>query len=196
MANVSRINGFKPVKHLNGSAYNGSANWYEIPVGDGTATFIGDLVAASNGTPTDNYPTCVRLASSGEVTTGLVLGAIMGMAIDPTNLNTPQYRAASVKKLVLVADSPDLIFECQDGATVATPATSLGLNTGVAATAGDTTTGLSNMTTGPTAATTTNALPLKIVGFKTSPDNTSASASQRLLVMINQHYLMGGQTAV
>ena len=30
MANTSRINGFKVVKHLNGSPYNGQANLYYV----------------------------------------------------------------------------------------------------------------------------------------------------------------------
>ncbi len=30
MANTSSINGFRPVKHLNGSPYNGQANIYYV----------------------------------------------------------------------------------------------------------------------------------------------------------------------
>lgn len=195
MANVSKINGFKPVKHLNGSPYNGQFNIYEIVAGDGTNTFVGDLVKADGGTATDVYPTCVRGGTSGEVTTGLYLGVVVGFVIDPTNLNTPQYRAASTKRYAMVADSPDLIFEVQDGGTVPCTLTLIGNNTGFMATAGSTTTGASGMTTGTTAPTTTNSLPLKIMGIVNRPDNESASASQKLLVMINQHYYMGGQTA-
>jgi len=44
MPNVSRINGFKPVKHVNGSPYNGQANIYFVPATDGTALFVGDPV--------------------------------------------------------------------------------------------------------------------------------------------------------
>ncbi len=195
MANVSRPNGFRPVKHLNGSPYNGQVNIYEIVAGDNTATFVGDLVKADGGTATDVYPTAVRGGTSGEVTSGLFLGVIVGFVVDPTNLNTPQYRAASTKRLALVADSPDLIFEVMDGGTVPCTLTLIGNNTGFMATAGSTTTGVSGMTTGTTAPTTSSALPLKIMGIKNSPDNESAAANQRLLVMINQHYYMGGQTA-
>ena len=196
MANVSRLNGFVPVRHFNGSPYNGQGNWYELPVGDGTTCFVGDLVAMLSGTATDHYPTVTRLAASGEVTSGLVLGAIMGFAVDPTNLNSPQYRAASSKRLVFVADSDDLIYEVQDGATTPVTAALVNSNCGVQCTAGSTTTGLSNMTTGATTPTTTNSLPLKIIGFVNKPNNAYVSqASQRLLVTINQHYYMGGQTA-
>jgi len=44
MANVSKINGFKPVKHVNGSPYNGQANVYFVPSTDSTALFVGDVV--------------------------------------------------------------------------------------------------------------------------------------------------------
>lgn len=195
MANVSRPNGFRPVKHLNGSPFNGQVNTYEIVAGDGTATMVGDLVKADGGTATDVYPTCVRHGTTGEVTSGLALGVIVGFVIDPTNLNTPQYRAASTKRLALVADAPDLIFEVMDGGTVPCTLTLIGMNTGFMATAGSTVTGNSGMTTGTTAPTTTNSLPLKILGVVNSPGNESAAANQRLLVMINQHYYMGGQTA-
>lgn len=195
MANTQRVNGFRPVKHLNGSPYNGQYNLYEIVAGDGTATFIGDLVKADTGTATDVYPTCVRAGTSGEVTSGLLIGVIVGFVIDPTNLNTPQYRLASTKRYAMVADAPDLIFDVQDGATTPTTTTLIGNNTGFMATAGSSTTGLSGMITGTTTATTTNTLPLKIMAVVNSPDNASGAAYQRLQVMINQHYYMGGQTA-
>ena len=116
MANVNRLGGFRPVKHLNGSPYNGQANIYEVVAGDGTALNVGDLVKADAGTATDVYPTCIRLAASGQVTSGLILGAVVGFVVDsPSSLDTPQYRAASTKRLVLVADAPDIIFECADG---------------------------------------------------------------------------------
>ena len=44
MANVSKINGFSPVKHLNGSPYNGQATMYAHSSGDATALFVGDVV--------------------------------------------------------------------------------------------------------------------------------------------------------
>jgi len=204
MANVSKICGFKPVKHLNGSPYNGQANIYEIVANDGTLTNIGDLVKADSGTGTTNYPTCVRHGTTGEVTSGLALGVVVGIVImDGTsganqsfpNLDVPIKRTASTKTLVLVADDPTLIFEVEDGATTPTTKTLIGNNCGFMATAGSTVTGASGMTTGTTTPTTTNSLPLKIMGIVNRPDNEAGAAYQKLLVMINQHYYMGGQTA-
>lgn len=189
MANTQRVNGFRPVKHLNGSPYNGQFNLYEIVAGDATATMVGDLVKTDSGTATDVYPTCVRHGTTGEVTSGLALGVVVGFVVDPTNLNTPQLRSASTKRYAMVADAPDIIFEVQDGATTPTTTTLIGMNTGFMATAGSTVTGSSGMITGTTTATTTNTLPLKIVGIVNSPQNESGAAYQRLLVMINQHAL-------
>lgn len=201
MANVNTPFGFRPLKHLTGAPYNGQANIYEIAAGDGTATFVGDLVKVSTQASTDVYQTVQRAGTSGEVTSGLLVGAIVGFLIPTANgtsmvLDTPIYRAASAKRYAYVADSPDLLFEVLDGATVATPQSSIGLNCGFEATAGSTVTGLSNMTTGATAATTTNTLPLTIYGMVSDQSNTMASANQRLIVRINQHQYMGGQTAV
>lgn len=180
MANISKINGFVPVKHLNGSPYNGQYNIYEIVVGDGTATMVGDLVKADSGTATDFYPTCVRHGTTGEVTSGLALGVVVGFLPFTTLsvgnnpslpvIDVPLYRAASTKRYAMVADSPDLIFAVQDGGTVPCTLTLIGNNTGFMATAGSTVTGVSGMTTGTTAPTTTNSLPLKIMAIMNRPE--------------------------
>jgi len=201
MANVSRINGFRPVKHLNGSPYNGQFNYYEIPAGDNTATMVGDLVKGDGTAGTERYSTCVRHGTSGEVTSGEALGVIVGFKVDPTALNVPLHRAASTKRIAMVADAPDLLFEVEDGGTVPCTWTLVGMNTGFLATAGSTTTGNSGMTTGTTAPTTTATLPLRIMGIVDSPDNDSPTVSglayQKLLVMINTHrYGSVGTTGV
>jgi hypothetical protein len=201
MANVTRTNGFRPVKHLNGSPYNGQFNIYEIVAGDGTLTNIGDLVKGDAGTATDVYPTCVRGGTTGEVTNGVYIGVIVGFVQSPLGsgqgstvgtqpvLDVPSMnsRAASTKKYAMVADAPDLVFEVKDGGTVPCTLTLIGMNTGFMATAGSTTTGASGMTSGATAPTTTSTLPLRIMGIVNSPDNASAATDQRLLVMINAH---------
>lgn len=214
MANTSKINGFRPVKHLNGSPYNGQFNLYEIPAGDGTATMVGDLVKGDGTANTQSaYPTAVRHGTSGEVTSGEALGAIIGFvpAVFASGsqstvgaapaLDAPNYRVASTKRLAMVADAPDLIFEVEDGGTVPCTWTLIGMNTGFLATAGSTTTGASGMTSGTTAPTTTATLPLRIMGIVQSPDNESATvagqAYQKLLVMINTHrYGSVGTTGV
>src|SRR3954466_6716958 len=136
MANTSRPFGFRPTKHLNGSAFNGQFTIYEIVAGDATATFVGDLVKADAGAGTDNYSTCIRGGTSGEVTSGLLLGAVVGFVQAYTNLNPPSYRVASTTRYALVAEAPDVVFMVQDGGTVPCTRTLIGNNTGFMATAG------------------------------------------------------------
>jgi len=187
MANTSRINGFKPVKHQNGSPYNGQFNLYEIAAADATAVFVGDLVRSVAATGTEGYD-CVTAFATTEQTTGSgLVGAVIGFVVDPTSLNTPQYRAALTKRIAMVADAPDLVFEVQDGGTVPCTQALIGSNTGYTIGSGSTTTGTSAATTGATVPATTVTLPLKILGFVQRPDNEHAAASQKLLVKINVH---------
>jgi len=200
MANTSRINGFKPVKHLNGSPYNGQANIYEVPAGEAVPVFVGDLVVLSDSAATAGYPAVeAACGASAQVATGVIVGAVVGILntkLDPdgklTNgsisLDTPVYRAASTKQFVLVADSPDLVFETEADASVALA--DVGLNVGIGASAhtNPLLTGASPMyaysTTAPSASTTR---PLRILGIVKKPDNETASAYNKILVGITTH---------
>ena len=202
MANTSRLLGFVPVKHLTGAPYNGQANIYEIAAADTSPVMRGDLVMLSDLDATDVYPAVERIAASGQVTSVAIVGSVVGFVVvtgtsgRTPNLDVPIYRAASTKQFVLVADSPDLLFEVQDGGTVPCTLALLGSNTGITATAGSTTSGLSNMATGTTAPTTTSTLPLQILGVYPRVDNESAAASQKLLVRINTHAFHGSIAGV
>lgn len=201
MANTSRINGFKPVKHLNGSPYNGQANIYEVPAGETVPVFVGDLVKLSDSAATSYYPAVEAVVgASAQIAAGPILGAVVGIInskFDPVggtmssgsiSLDTPVYRPASTKQFVLVADSDDLIFEAEADASV--PLASIGLNVGVGASAhtNPLLTGASPMyvysTTAPDATATR---PLQIVGVVNRPDNETASAYNKVLVRINVH---------
>lgn len=211
MANVSRISGFKPVKHLSGAPYNGQCNIYEVAAGETIPVFVGDLVVLSNSDATSFYPT-VEAPVAAAAVTGDYVGAVVGvlntkwdpvegkMSTGSISLDTPQYRAASTKQFVLVADSPDLIFEAQaDGACALA---SIGLNVGVVegdgtASLGSTTTGASGMQVDISGVAVTATLPLQIVGAPNRVDNEMAAAYNKVLVRINTHAFAGnGQTAV
>jgi hypothetical protein len=201
MPNVSRINGFRPVKHNTGAPYNGQANIYEVPAGEAVPVFVGDLVKLSDSAATDAFPAVEALvAASSQVTSGAIVGAVVGIInakLDPVNgtmtagsiaLDTPQYRAASTKQYVLVADATDLIFETEADAAV--PSASVGLNVGVGASAhtNPLVTGASPMYVySTTAPATTSTLPLQIVGIAKRVDNDVNSAFNKVLVRINTH---------
>lgn len=192
MPNVSRVNGFRPVKTITGAAWNGQATRYFIPSGNATNTFVGDLVkldgtgdtAAAGGKAKG-----VRTVTQGTAA-GAVIGAIVGLEIDPTNLNTPQYRVASTGRYVWVADDPNLLFEAEEDAVGGALAVAdVGLNVDFIVGTGSTTTGASAMAIDTSTKATTATLPLKIVEFTQREDNDIGAANAKVLVKINNHQL-------
>lgn len=196
MANVNRVNGFRPVRYLNGAPYNGQFRKYMVPAADGTALFVGDLVKLSTTGTDEGFTTVTRAAAS-----DAVIGAVVGFEVDPTNLNTPQYRVASTKRVVYVADDPNLIFEAQeDGDTDPLETADIGLNVDFIVASGSTVTGTSGMQIDSTTHNTTATLPLRLLGLAQRPDNENVlsaggQAYTRWEVKINNHQL-GSSTGV
>lgn len=188
MANVNRVNGLTPYKNIE----DGGLTEYFIPSGNATATFIGDLVkldttgdTAAAGGLAKGIRSVVQ-AAAGDA----AVGVIVGFKIDPTNLNTPQYRAASAGRYVLVADDPEMLFEIQ--ASGSTAVADVGLNANVTVAAGSTATGNSGMQLDTASQATTATLQLKIVEFSQRQDNDPTSANAKIVVQINNHQLRGG----
>jgi len=197
MANTSKINGFRPVKHLNGSPYCGQSNIYFTPSTDGTAIYVGDVVKLAGSADSVGTPT-VTLAAAGDAVVGIVVG-IVNTKVDPVtgklssgsiSLDTPQYRVASTNTYLLVADSSDVIFEVES--SNGTPAaTEVGLNINHAIGTPSATTGTSGATIDFGTDATTAALTFKILGFVNRPDN-EIGASAKMHVKINNHQFNGG----
>lgn len=201
MPNVSRVNGARPTKYLNGAAWNGQASLYFIPSGNAVATFKGDFVKADGtGDPTASggralgVPACVQAAA-----TNAMLGAVV--AFEPgagqvanqryVNLNSPQYRAASIGTYCWVVDDPNVLFEIE--ASNGTPALGDVMNNAnIAVAAGSTTTGESGMTLDVATITTTATLPLKIMSFSSRADNDMTATAAKYIVKINNHQYSGG----
>lgn len=202
MANTSKINGFRPVKHVTGAPYNGQANIYGVASGDSTALFVGDAVklAADANAAGIQYVTAhaAGVAGTGQPAVGVVVG-IINTKLDPVDgrmsagsisLDTPVYRPGSVEQYVLVADAPDLIYEVEAtaaGSAYSFAVADVGQNANIFAGAGSTTTGNSahslNMSDKGTAAT----LPFKIVGVSKKIDNEVTGNYTKVLVQINNH---------
>lgn len=211
MANISKVRGFIPVKHLNGSPYNGQANVYATSASDSTALFVGDTVKILTDANAQGiqYVTAHTAGTTtvGEACMGVVVGVI-NTKLDPvtgkmTNgsiaLDTPQYRPASTAQYVLVADSSDIVFEVETGNSTVTTGSnfavaSVGLNANVIAGAGSTVTGTSayQLDCGSTGMGTTATLPFKILGVVQRPDNEVTGNYTKVLVKINNHQFNGG----
>lgn len=203
MANTSRVNGFRPVRHFNGSPYNGQANIYEFSVSETVPLFRGDLVVRSTNASTSGYVTVKSLSAhatdANDVTAGVCVGAVVGFLnakVDPDGkmttgtitLDTPQYAAAGTKTFVLVSDAPDIIYEVQSTASYALADIGLNADVGVLAVAsGASTTGESGMYVNATSPTASASRPLHVVGYSKRVDNEAPAAYNKLLVQLTTH---------
>ena len=179
MANTSRPMGFVPVKYASGKPYTGEANLYEIAAGDTSATMVGDIVMLSDQDATDSYAAVERIAASGVITAGYAVGVVVGFVVSPTDLNTPQYRAASTKRFALVADAVDLIMEVEEDSTGGSIAlASIGLNSGANCAVGSTVTGASGMLLDSSSVAATATLPLRLVGLSRRADNAQGTSAK------------------
>ena len=191
MANVSRINGFKPVKHINGSPYNGQSETFYKAAGT-TVThdlFVGDLVYPS-GTGDTNGIAGVVVATAGK---NDVLGCIVGIKPDPNHLDRNNWIDGADAGYVEVCTDPSVVYEAQIDDTLTY--TDLYNNTNMVQTqAGSRTTGASGQQIDATVATSSTCQ-LKLIGFPQKPDNTIGAAYNRGYVIINRSILTGAQVA-
>ena len=200
MANTNRPGGLKPVSYLNGAPYTGQARLYSVPVSS-AAMYIGDPVTLSGSADTNGLAG-ISIGIAGSAVIGVVVGFVVappGVSLVATNIDLTVRSipvSSTVVQYALVADDPNLIFEIQDGQTVATAVTDIGQNTNFLIAAGATTYSDSGTVTAATltAGTTSN---LKLMGFTQRIDNSPGSAYAKLLVKINNHvYGAGTGTAV
>lgn len=199
MANVSRVNGFRPIKHQSGSPWNGKVSRYWMPASDATATFVGDLVKLSGTADVDGTASVIQAAAG-----NTCVGPIVWMEPNPDSLSQ-NYRTASQNlaaqnagRWVYVADDADLVMEAQEDAVGGALAiTNVGQNVEFVVAAGSTTTGQSGMQVDSSTANTTSTLTLRILGFVARPDNEVGVANAKMLVAFNVHqYGSVGTTGV
>jgi hypothetical protein len=209
MAQVSRINGFRPVKTVTGAAWNGQGEVCFMDAADATVVMVGDAVQlAGNARAATGVPTVTRLQSATGATTG-VFGIVVGILfsgmgdtgnVPPvTDLNTPVFRRASTDRYVLVCTDPNVIYEVQiagAGPAAAAATALVGLNGQFTLTAGNTATGNSGMQLDSAGTATTAALPLKIVGIPNRPDNVPGDPFLSFYVKLNMTQYNGGVVGI
>ena len=141
----SKKGGFKAVKHLNGSPYNGAANIYNVASG----TLVpGDVVKLDGTATTKGIPTVVAATSgASELILGVVVG-LVNVKLDPVfgtmttgtiSLDTPQVAGAGA--YVLVADATDVVYSVEKASFAATD---IGLNLDISGAPGGNSVGVSN----------------------------------------------------
>lgn len=213
MANRNAPQGLRPVKHIGGSEWNSQANLYFIPSTDTNAYFVGDaVVSVANGDVNSGASAVTLFGTRGAAsTTGNIRGVIVGVgtavptpggsspqAFDPTNLNITYIPATKDKNyFVWVVDDPSVVFEAQTN-TIANTAFNKNAPLFVGALPTAPATVQSTSYVQGSAAATTQALPLKIVGAPYRIDNELASpgTNAKVYVVINQHELAGNTAGV
>ncbi|UCR75293.1 hypothetical protein vBAfQDWS535_06 [Alcaligenes phage vB_Af_QDWS535] len=189
MANVSRVQGFRPVKSGLGAAWNAQLTRYYIPATNATAIGVGDLVKLSGDADVRGIP-AVAKAAVGDA----CIGAVVQFDFDMENLNTPQYAPANTERYVYVADDPQTVYEVQvSGGTLT--ATDVGKNADFVDAGINPVTGVSGETVDATTLANTATLALKVMSVVQTPDN-EIGTDTKVLVKINQHQLANGSAGV
>ena len=188
MANATGGYGLRPVRHMDGSPWNGITVRCFVSANYATALFVGDPVlldtTLANKDTTGYHPTVI--ASAGTAGT-LIRGVITSVEPNPDNLSL-LYSPASTEGYVTVCMDPCVLFAVRgEGATTPTKVIP-GQNAVLIATAaGSTSTGLSGfeMDLGATTApNTTQNFTLHVVSVLEREDNDLADNAE-FLVLLN-----------
>ena len=184
MANVDRVNGFKPVGHIHGAGYSGETQEYSVDSGYAQALFVGDPVKSS-GTADSNGVPGVLLAAASDNMIGIITGIKVSQ---PSGVQEhPGYHPASTQGLVMVNIDPGTIYEVQEDGNIGL--VGVGLTADHITAGGNTTNGTSGAEIDSSDAGT--GAGFKILGFAQRVDNEPANANAKLRVTINEHELTG-----
>ena len=190
-------NGFQPVKKLDGSAWTGATNPYQIANAYATALFRGDPVTTlADGTLGVGVAgaTCVGVFWGVKYTDST--GVVKFMNYWPGN---PGVLTGSTVE-ALVIDDPNTVFSIQETSGTGTAGTPLaladrGLNINFLYTAGSTATGSSAVSINNATEADTATLNCKILQLDPTPGN-AVGAFANWLVVLNNHFYRGGVTGI
>ena len=186
-------NGLIPVKKLDGSAWTGATNPYQIASTYATALFRGDPVTIlSDGT--------LGVGSAGAACVGVFWGVKW---IDSTGRvrfenywpgNPGVLTGSTVEAMVI--DDPNTVFSIQETSGTGTAGTPLaladvGLNANFLYTAGSTATGTSAVSLNNASEATTDTLNLKILGLDPTPGNAVGNFANWFVTLNNHRYKTG-----
>lgn len=180
MSNADRVNGARPIRHLDGSPYNGAVTRYVLLAAQAGNVFVGDFVKTSGTADADGVPAIAAAAA-----TNPIRGVVVGFEPEKGVALELSYRIASTLRYALVADAPDLIFEIQEDNSATLAITDVGQNFDIVVAAGNTSTGSSGMEMDTSSASGTDGQ-LRLMGLVQRPDNELA-ANAKVEVMINEH---------
>jgi hypothetical protein len=190
-------NGFQPVKKLDGSAWTGATNPYQITSTYATALFRGDPVTIlADGT--------LGVGVAGAACVGVFWGVKWTDSTGRVRFenywpgNPGVLTGSTVEALVI--DDPNTIFSVQETSGTGTAGTPLaladrGLNINFLYTAGSTATGSSAVSINNASEADTSTLNCKILQLDPTPGN-AVGAFANWLVVLNNHLYKGGVTGI
>lgn len=190
-------NGFQPVKKLDGSAWTGATNPYQIANAYATALFRGDPVTTlADGT--------LGVGVAGATVVGVFWGVKFTDSTGRVRFENywpgnPGVLTGSVVE-ALVIDDPNTVFSVQETSGTGTAGTPLtladrGLNINFLYTAGSTATGTSAVSINNATEADTAALNCKILQLDPTPGN-AIGAFANWHVVLNNHFYRGGVTGI
>lgn len=191
MANISKISGFKPVKHINGSPYSGQANIYAVV--SGTKLVPGDLVKLT-GAASQNGIAEVSAATNDAAVLGAVVGVVPAkmdpitgrMSAGSISLDTPvSVTGGATAAYVLVSDSPDTVYEAQKATFSAADVGTTGGFDFTGTVGGDAVTGTSSF-----AITDTATGVVQVLGLVQRVDNESGAFAKVLCRFNNNNFAL------
>lgn len=204
MANTSKPQGLAPVQYLNGAPWNNGGRIYCIPDSDDSNAYaIGDPVTLAGSADGQGIPT-ITLATAG--TGNSVLGAIVSGAGSPVfggSYGVPADSPILIPAVksrnyyVLVADDPNIVFQCQeDGLITPLAATDTGNNVNLVSGANNGY--ISGWQIDSDSKATTATLQLKLLGLAYPPRQPANAFGQyaQWFVLINNHCYRVGQAGV
>ena len=190
-------NGFQPVKKLDGSAWTGATNPYQIANAYATALFRGDPVTIlTDGT--------LGVGVAGATCVGVFWGVKWTDSTGRVRFenfwpgNPGVLTGSTVEALVI--DDPNTVFSVQETSGTGTAGTPIaladrGLNINFLYTAGSTSTGSSAVSINNATEADTNTLNCKILQLDPTPGN-AVGAFANWLVVLNNHFYRGGVTGI
>ena len=194
MANANRANGFTPVRHLNGSPWNGAMEIFFHSSSDSSAIYKGALVystlglaAGANSDPLGIYQEVVVAPDDESPVVGVAwsFGETPQIAARVSNLNAVNYCPASTNMYIGVITDPTVVFEIQDNGTTLT-AGQIGMYFDTSSNAsGSTTTGRSSAVLDQGSLQASGAT-CRILRLVNRPDNT-LSCNAKFEVIIAEH---------
>lgn len=201
MANTSRIFGLRPIRHLNGSPWNGQISMYYHSTAQTQSMWKGSLVTSDAGLAS---PTCgpdplgiyqsimtARDQEAALIGVAWTFGNTPQLAADVTNLSR-KYCPASTGMYIGVIDDPTVIYEIEGSGTWVSSNIGDNVDTTNNST-GSATTGRSSCTAAQGSVTSATAA-LRVLRLVNRPDN-EIGANCKLEVMIAENVMRGTMTA-